>query len=327
MAIAVSAQKQMLRRLLMARLKAQDPAAAALGSAAVSTHLSQFVDELILPRYSRVALCTYLPLNYEVDLMALMRHVWTLRGDDERRRCDVFVPLVVPGGDAEMLFVKVCGEGDLAANFPAGGRYGIRELKEVSELLAFAGRPQRNTNKASSAGVEEESSSSPGQRESSNESSFGVPSPPLGETSSSSLFMEWPLVEHADSAGGDGDDAPRRPLLIPWSCGGSEKNGRFAAGAAAVVVMCPGVAFDATGRRLGKGGHYYDKAVARLRGSPMSSGAAAVICVGVAFDFQCITPRSLDGDSVPFDGVPTDEHDVAMDYLVSPSSGVQTCHS
>jgi 5-formyltetrahydrofolate cyclo-ligase len=46
------------------------------------------------------------------------------------------------------------------------------------------------------------------------------------------------------------------------------------------LVMVPGVAFDAEGRRLGRGGGYYDRT--------FPVGAAGPVLVGLAFAFQLV---------------------------------------
>jgi len=63
------------------------------------------------------------------------------------------------------------------------------------------------------------------------------------------------------------------------------------------LVIVPGVAFDALGRRLGRGGGYYDRF--------MSQGDYRARSCGLAFDEQRL------------DEVPTGEHDVAVDMLVT----------
>ncbi|MHA7838159.1 MAG: 5-formyltetrahydrofolate cyclo-ligase [bacterium] len=66
------------------------------------------------------------------------------------------------------------------------------------------------------------------------------------------------------------------------------------------LVLVPGLAFDRRGGRLGRGGGYYDRALARLGG-----GAERPLLVGVAFDFQRV-------ERVPMSG-----HDVFVDAVVS----------
>jgi 5-formyltetrahydrofolate cyclo-ligase len=64
------------------------------------------------------------------------------------------------------------------------------------------------------------------------------------------------------------------------------------------VMIVPGLAFDARGRRVGYGGGYYDEAGGRVR-------AAGGVLVGFAYDFQIV------------DHCPTGEGDVAVDMVVT----------
>ena len=70
------------------------------------------------------------------------------------------------------------------------------------------------------------------------------------------------------------------------------------------LIAVPGVAFDRTGNRLGRGGGYYDRL---LNGF---SGVAAA----VAFDFQ-ILPK-----------IPCEPHDKPVDFLVSETKIVNVCN-
>ena len=63
------------------------------------------------------------------------------------------------------------------------------------------------------------------------------------------------------------------------------------------VVVVPGVAFTADGRRLGQGGGWYDRFLARLR--------AEAVTIGVAFEVQIV------------ESLPTEPHDVAVDCVVT----------
>jgi 5-formyltetrahydrofolate cyclo-ligase len=88
----------------------------------------------------------------------------------------------------------------------------------------------------------------------------------------------------------DGTLVPgRRGLLEPPSAGAD-------LGSAQVVVV-PGVAYDAAGGRLGRGGGSYDRALALVR-APV---------VGVALDTEVV------------DAVPMDAHDVRVDVIVTPT--------
>lgn len=65
------------------------------------------------------------------------------------------------------------------------------------------------------------------------------------------------------------------------------------------LLLVPGTAFDASCRRLGMGGGFYDRLLARRR-----PGALAL---GLAFDEQMVG------------GVPTETHDTALDAVVTPT--------
>jgi 5-formyltetrahydrofolate cyclo-ligase len=63
------------------------------------------------------------------------------------------------------------------------------------------------------------------------------------------------------------------------------------------LAIVPAVALDARGNRLGRGGGYYDRFLARLKPS--------VTTVGLVFDQQIV------------DAVPTAKHDLAVDIIVT----------
>ena len=69
----------------------------------------------------------------------------------------------------------------------------------------------------------------------------------------------------------------------------------FTAYAAIAVALIPGVAFDAAGRRLGRGRGYYDRFLRQL---PCARR------VGVCFPFQRVAE------------VPAEPHDVSVDEVV-----------
>jgi len=62
-------------------------------------------------------------------------------------------------------------------------------------------------------------------------------------------------------------------------------------------VLVPGVAFDATGRRLGRGKGYFDRLLAEVRGHKC----------GVAFEWQVVQV------------VPIEPHDIFLNSLLTPS--------
>ncbi|MDD3276568.1 MAG: 5-formyltetrahydrofolate cyclo-ligase [Kiritimatiellales bacterium] len=61
------------------------------------------------------------------------------------------------------------------------------------------------------------------------------------------------------------------------------------------LILVPGIAFDRTGRRIGRGGGFYDRLL------PQYSAVRAGIC----FDFQCL------------EEIPAEIHDIRMDWLVT----------
>lgn len=70
------------------------------------------------------------------------------------------------------------------------------------------------------------------------------------------------------------------------------------------LILMPGLAFDEKGGRMGYGGGFYDKYLARY---PYHTTAAWM------YDIQQV------------DDVPMEEHDHRIDYLISPKRGVQVC--
>lgn len=63
------------------------------------------------------------------------------------------------------------------------------------------------------------------------------------------------------------------------------------------LVIVPGVAFDAAGNRLGRGGGYYDRLLAGFTG----------VSIAVAFDFQIVPEIPCDSRDIPVDGVLTEK--------------------
>ena len=63
------------------------------------------------------------------------------------------------------------------------------------------------------------------------------------------------------------------------------------------LVLVPGISFDLNGHRLGRGQGYYDRLLPTVRGTKC----------GLAFDRQIATE------------IPAEPHDVALDYLVTPT--------
>ena len=67
------------------------------------------------------------------------------------------------------------------------------------------------------------------------------------------------------------------------------------------IVLAPLLAFDAQGYRLGYGGGFYDRTLARLR------SAKEIIAIGIAYDEQRV------------DTVPHHQYDQRLDWVLTPS--------
>jgi 5-formyltetrahydrofolate cyclo-ligase len=68
------------------------------------------------------------------------------------------------------------------------------------------------------------------------------------------------------------------------------------------VLIVPMLAFDRSGHRLGYGGGFYDRTLARLR----ESGAGPVLAVGVAYTAQEVAEVPRDGSDQPVDWIVTE---------------------
>ncbi len=69
----------------------------------------------------------------------------------------------------------------------------------------------------------------------------------------------------------------------------------FAAGDELDLIIVPGVAFDRAGRRIGRGGGFYDRLLPQYR----------AVRAGICFDFQCL------------EAIPGEEHDVKMNFVAT----------
>lgn len=72
--------------------------------------------------------------------------------------------------------------------------------------------------------------------------------------------------------------------------------------AKADLILVPGLAFDRSGERLGRGGGYYDRFLVGFEG----------LRVGICFQ------------EVVFDRIPSEPHDAAVDFLATPG-GIISC--
>ena len=68
------------------------------------------------------------------------------------------------------------------------------------------------------------------------------------------------------------------------------------------VLIVPMLAFDRSGHRLGYGGGFYDRTLARLR----ESGIGPVLAVGVAYTAQEVAEVPRDGSDQPVDWIVTE---------------------
>ena len=69
------------------------------------------------------------------------------------------------------------------------------------------------------------------------------------------------------------------------------------------LIVVPGVAFDRTGRRIGRGGGFYDRLLPQYR----------TVRVGICFDFQLLAC------------IPTEFHDVRMDFTATETQVFKVC--
>jgi 5-formyltetrahydrofolate cyclo-ligase len=98
------------------------------------------------------------------------------------------------------------------------------------------------------------------------------------------LFRQWaPGDEMASATWGIAEPLPDRPVLEPD------------------VVLVPLLAFDAEGYRLGYGGGFYDRTLARLR------SLKPIVAVGIGYD------------ELKIDAVPHLDYDQRLDWVLTPS--------
>ncbi|KAK9840797.1 hypothetical protein WJX81_005339 [Elliptochloris bilobata] len=74
------------------------------------------------------------------------------------------------------------------------------------------------------------------------------------------------------------------------------------------VLLMPGLAFDAAGRRCGRAGGYYDKLLARLLARAAACGCPPPLLVALAFEAQML------------DSVPVEPHDRNVDVIITAHS-------
>ncbi len=92
---------------------------------------------------------------------------------------------------------------------------------------------------------------------------------------------------------------PENELIAgPWGLSEPIESLPLATAAEIDVMLCPGTAFTRDGKRLGKGGGYYDLYL-------HACGATRPTCIGVTFAAMIV------------DDLPHEAHDIVMDHVVS----------
>ena len=81
------------------------------------------------------------------------------------------------------------------------------------------------------------------------------------------------------------------------------------------LVLVPGMAFDRAGRRLGRGGGYYDAFLTRCREHAKERGRPPPVTMALAFDCQLM------------EAVPVEPHDAPIDLLACPDEIVDVRRS
>lgn len=113
----------------------------------------------------------------------------------------------------------------------------------------------------------------------------------LPRYNSSTLDYEPCLVENADSDLRSGRFGIMEPAP---AC-------RVVDGKSIDLILVPGIGFNTKGVRIGHGKGYYDQICMKVSG----------VRIGIGFDEQVV-----------MDDLPIENHDVAMDFLVTPKHGV-----
>ncbi|MBU8912797.1 MAG: 5-formyltetrahydrofolate cyclo-ligase [Spirochaetales bacterium] len=112
------------------------------------------------------------------------------------------------------------------------------------------------------------------------------------------LFAAAALEPHSYGMMEPPADAPM------WSPAAADSTGRR------TILICPGLAFDDQGRRLGRGKGFYDRFLSGVAGAPQRNPTVAVIAI--CFEIQVI------------DEVPTGSHDQRVDLVVTEERTVRS---
>ena len=73
------------------------------------------------------------------------------------------------------------------------------------------------------------------------------------------------------------------------------------------LFVVPGLAFDLAGRRLGRGGGYYDRFIARTRFEARAAETKPPLFVGLSYDFQVAEKIPVESNDEVLDGWVTDK--------------------
>lgn len=118
--------------------------------------------------------------------------------------------------------------------------------------------------------------------------SFGLALPAMQGKGKPLVFRRWvPGDEMAGAVWGIAEPKPTSPAVEPD------------------IVLVPLLAFDARGFRLGYGGGFYDRSLARLR------TIKPIIAVGIGYDEQQV------------DAVPHADYDERLDWVLTPSGPIR----
>ncbi|KAF5196412.1 5-formyltetrahydrofolate cyclo-ligase protein [Thalictrum thalictroides] len=95
----------------------------------------------------------------------------------------------------------------------------------------------------------------------------------------------------------------------PVDCDGNQRQDVMDSNTPVDLILLPGLAFDRSGRRLGRSGGYYDMFLKRYQELSMERKWKLPLLVALAYDLQILD----DG------AIPVAPHDIPVDALVSPT--------
>jgi 5-formyltetrahydrofolate cyclo-ligase len=121
-------------------------------------------------------------------------------------------------------------------------------------------------------------------------------------------LLEFRRIVSADQPLGTGVLGIREPGKDSpvWSFSGS---------AGPALVLVPGLAFDTSGGRLGRGRGYYDRFIGSVRRGAGAAGERPPLFVGLGFREQVLTDLPMEGHDERLDGLVTDNFAVLFHAL------------